>query len=112
MKIIKKQEQYLIFALSAISDILFADLLNNVPFARTKWRTFGFSAGTLDRLRPMILEHKDCFQDIHRFLAMRTNCPDPPCPDEEWIGRVCDAGLAAPAAQTKSRKTTPKRARD
>ncbi len=102
LKAIRKQELYMAFALCAISDFLLDEVLEEAPFAQTRWRQFGFSEQTLALLRAEIARHKKCFQEIHAYLNARSACPDPPCPSEEWIGDVCEVALNTNAVRAKS----------
>lgn len=88
------KERYLAFALCAISRLLWQEIVDNLPYPRTKWRALGFHEDTLTSLKAELLKHRPCFEEIHACLMSRSWCPNPPCPSPEWMETVCKAGLA------------------
>ncbi len=90
---IRKEELYLTFALCAISGDMLREVLDEVPYATTKWRKFGISKQALDSLRSELAENEDCFEGIHTYLCGRISCPEPPCPSDGFVSAMCKAVL-------------------
>ena len=96
---IRKEELYLTFALCAISGDLLREVMDEVPYAATRWRKFGISEQALGLLRSEIAENEDCFEGIHAYLCARISCPDPPCPSDGFVSAMCKAALKPVASK-------------
>ncbi len=101
-KVVRKEELYLTFALCAISGDLLREVLNEVPYTKTRWRKFGISEQALDMLRSELAEYEECFEGIHEYLCARIPCPEPPCPGDGFVSSMCKAALKPVAAKKPS----------
>ncbi len=102
-KAVRKEEVYLTFALCAISGDSLREVLDEVPYADTRWRKFGISEQALDLLRGELAEYEECFESIHAYLCSSW-CPEPPCPKPTWMETVCKAALKPVAAKKTVRR--------
>ena len=87
------KELLLVFAFCMFRKQYREQLVKETAYGGSLWQQVGISQQALDGARSVVVENESYFAALNVAIhaAMRSGCPDPPCPNEAWLAMLVGA---------------------